>query len=164
MSTIRPAGSGRRGTASPFLRPIASPRAGLVIVADVAPPADWPTCDGQPEANLAHATGWTCEVRRHDVLLIDPLGEGLVKAPVPDFDPAWIDNVRHDRSCAVYLAQPEAEAGFAELTLASAASGGDLRGATVRTSIAADHGKAASVGRNQPCPCGSGKKYKHCHG
>jgi preprotein translocase subunit SecA len=23
------------------------------------------------------------------------------------------------------------------------------------------HGK---VGRNQPCPCGSGKKYKHCHG
>lgn len=22
----------------------------------------------------------------------------------------------------------------------------------------------AKVGRNQPCPCGSGKKYKHCHG
>ena len=20
------------------------------------------------------------------------------------------------------------------------------------------------VSRNQPCPCGSGKKYKHCHG
>jgi len=20
------------------------------------------------------------------------------------------------------------------------------------------------VGRNQPCPCGSGKKFKHCHG
>ncbi|WP_414694622.1 SEC-C metal-binding domain-containing protein, partial [Phenylobacterium sp.] len=19
-------------------------------------------------------------------------------------------------------------------------------------------------GRNQPCPCGSGKKFKHCHG
>ena len=24
-----------------------------------------------------------------------------------------------------------------------------------------DFGK---VGRNQPCPCGSGKKFKHCHG
>jgi preprotein translocase subunit SecA len=24
-----------------------------------------------------------------------------------------------------------------------------------------DHRK---VGRNEPCPCGSGKKYKHCHG
>jgi preprotein translocase subunit SecA len=25
-------------------------------------------------------------------------------------------------------------------------------------------GAAAHVGRNDPCPCGSGKKYKHCHG
>ena len=23
---------------------------------------------------------------------------------------------------------------------------------------------AANLGRNSPCPCGSGKKYKHCHG
>ena len=21
-----------------------------------------------------------------------------------------------------------------------------------------------TVGRNEPCPCGSGKKYKQCHG
>lgn len=25
-------------------------------------------------------------------------------------------------------------------------------------------GKSAKVGRNEPCPCGSGKKYKKCHG
>ena len=25
-------------------------------------------------------------------------------------------------------------------------------------------GKKNSVGRNEPCPCGSGKKYKRCHG
>ncbi|WP_293313126.1 SEC-C metal-binding domain-containing protein, partial [Pedobacter sp. UBA5917] len=24
--------------------------------------------------------------------------------------------------------------------------------------------KEATVGRNEPCPCGSGKKYKNCHG
>jgi uncharacterized protein YecA (UPF0149 family) len=24
--------------------------------------------------------------------------------------------------------------------------------------------KDAKVGRNDPCPCGSGKKYKHCCG
>jgi preprotein translocase subunit SecA len=24
--------------------------------------------------------------------------------------------------------------------------------------------KQKSIGRNEPCPCGSGKKYKHCHG
>jgi preprotein translocase subunit SecA len=23
---------------------------------------------------------------------------------------------------------------------------------------------AVKVGRNDPCPCGSGKKYKQCHG
>jgi len=23
---------------------------------------------------------------------------------------------------------------------------------------------AQKVGRNEPCPCGSGKKFKHCHG
>jgi uncharacterized protein YecA (UPF0149 family) len=33
----------------------------------------------------------------------------------------------------------------------------NLRPATVRR----DAGK---VGRNDPCPCGSGKKYKKCHG
>ena len=26
------------------------------------------------------------------------------------------------------------------------------------------HRDQPKVGRNQPCPCGSGKKYKHCHG
>jgi uncharacterized protein len=25
-------------------------------------------------------------------------------------------------------------------------------------------GLLAQVGRNEPCPCGSGRKYKHCHG
>jgi preprotein translocase subunit SecA len=28
----------------------------------------------------------------------------------------------------------------------------------------ATDGSVAKVGRNQPCPCGSGKKYKFCHG
>lgn len=27
-----------------------------------------------------------------------------------------------------------------------------------------EKGKPMKVGRNDPCPCGSGKKYKHCHG
>jgi preprotein translocase subunit SecA len=25
-------------------------------------------------------------------------------------------------------------------------------------------GDVLPVSRNAPCPCGSGKKYKHCHG
>ena len=44
------------------------------------------------------------------------------------------------------------ETGEAETTEASPAA------QTAETSL------FARVGRNEPCPCGSGKKYKHCHG
>jgi len=36
-------------------------------------------------------------------------------------------------------------------------AGGDFSVSTVRSS-------GPKVGRNDPCPCGSGKKYKKCHG
>ncbi len=26
------------------------------------------------------------------------------------------------------------------------------------------HQQTTKIGRNEPCPCGSGRKYKHCHG
>lgn len=45
--------------------------------------------------------------------------------------------------------------------------GGDQPGApTGREAAAQETFKRdqPKVGRNQPCPCGSGKKYKHCHG
>ncbi|MEL7156390.1 MAG: SEC-C domain-containing protein [Actinomycetota bacterium] len=164
MQPIRPAGSGRSGVAATLMRSTAAPRAGLVISADVDAPSDFLPSDGAVEANLAHANGWTCEVRRDDIVLLDPLGEGLVKAPVPELPAAWLDNVRHDASCALFLTPAGAEADFAELTVAAAAAEGSLWAATVRTAVADDYGRQAPVGRNQPCPCGSGRKYKHCHG
>ncbi|MBZ0178685.1 MAG: preprotein translocase subunit SecA [Melioribacteraceae bacterium] len=46
-----------------------------------------------------------------------------------------------------------------------------LQGAAAQTDEGGRRGKAQpivrqeeKVGRNDPCPCGSGKKYKHCHG
>lgn len=39
----------------------------------------------------------------------------------------------------------------------------DEQGAAVTTDASSDDG-VPRVGRNDPCPCGSGKKYKHCHG
>ncbi|AFC84869.1 preprotein translocase subunit SecA [Frateuria aurantia] len=42
-----------------------------------------------------------------------------------------------------------------------------LSGDAVTPTVAADTavaGELPKVGRNDPCPCGSGKKYKHCHG
>ncbi|MGE5105479.1 MAG: SEC-C metal-binding domain-containing protein, partial [Betaproteobacteria bacterium] len=41
-----------------------------------------------------------------------------------------------------------------------AAGGGDTAVAVAPPFVRA----GAKVGRNDPCPCGSGKKYKHCHG
>lgn len=163
MTDIRPAGSGRPAVASSFVRTIASPRAGLVITTETVIPGEWPTVEGEIEGNLNHVAGWTCEIRKNDIVIVNPLGEGLVKAPAPDLSPAWLDNARHDGSCAVFLAPSDAEAGFAELTIAAGASL-DLRAGTIRTAVADDYGVMEAVGRNQSCPCGSGKKYKHCHG
>jgi SAM-dependent methyltransferase len=33
-----------------------------------------------------------------------------------------------------------------------------------RNPVAPHSAPANAVGRNEPCPCGSGKRYKHCHG
>jgi preprotein translocase subunit SecA len=32
------------------------------------------------------------------------------------------------------------------------------------TAVATQRRTGSDVGRNDPCPCGSGKKYKKCHG
>jgi preprotein translocase subunit SecA len=39
------------------------------------------------------------------------------------------------------------------------AAGGGQQSSSARGPVQSD-----KVGRNDPCPCGSGKKYKKCHG
>jgi preprotein translocase subunit SecA len=53
-------------------------------------------------------------------------------------------------SVAAAAAEPEAEAG--DVAVAERPKGQPFQRAI------------GKVGRNEPCPCGSGKKYKHCHG
>ncbi len=43
------------------------------------------------------------------------------------------------------------------------AAGGELPARAAQPQMPI-HRDAPKVGRNDPCPCGSGKKYKHCHG
>ena len=38
------------------------------------------------------------------------------------------------------------------------------QGGYVQSGPVPAHRDAPKVGRNDPCPCGSGKKFKHCHG
>ncbi|MCK9515119.1 MAG: preprotein translocase subunit SecA [Ottowia sp.] len=50
-------------------------------------------------------------------------------------------------------------------TVTQGAAGGQRTAAAAAASAATGGGSAIPrVGRNDPCPCGSGKKYKHCHG
>ena len=42
--------------------------------------------------------------------------------------------------------------------------GADEEAARVQAGRVAGNDIHAKVGRNEPCPCGSGKKFKHCHG
>src|SRR5665647_1324613 len=60
-----------------------------------------------------------------------------------------------------------AEDGFADAPPRNVAAGGGKRGgATTSTGPVAVQQRVVydKVGRNDPCPCGSGKKYKKCHG
>ncbi len=164
--SIRSSGAGKEGVAKPFLRMIASPRAGLVVITPAEMPGDWSAIpdSGNTEDALGHALGWTLEVGRKELLLLNPLGEGLVKTPLPDLEAGWLQAIREDGSCAVFLAPPDADGGPVDGIIKTAALGHAGRAASVRGSVADDYGKTDPVGRNQPCPCGSGKKYKHCCG
>ena len=55
-----------------------------------------------------------------------------------------------------------------EMAMASAPLAPALAGGNNGTAAAArnpnDPNSWGKIGRNELCPCGSGKKYKHCHG
>ncbi|MCP5143805.1 MAG: preprotein translocase subunit SecA [Gammaproteobacteria bacterium] len=74
-------------------------------------------------------------------------------------DVAAVDEQRRQTAPVTYQSGPEAGAAqFADDDAAAAEAAVDDSGAPpfVR--------RDRKVGRNEPCPCGSGKKYKQCHG
>ncbi|MCX7960465.1 MAG: preprotein translocase subunit SecA [Burkholderiales bacterium] len=79
---------------------------------------------------------------------------------LPVDDRPHVENVRAQHADFAEVARASGEAGLAagveELLAPAPAATAEKPRPVVR------HG--AKVGRNAPCPCGSGKKYKHCHG
>jgi tetratricopeptide (TPR) repeat protein len=65
------------------------------------------------------------------------------------------------RNC-IALGQWKAAAALARRRLA--ASGDDAEARTLLARAEAGLASGPVVGRNDPCPCGSGKRYKQCHG
>jgi len=72
-----------------------------------------------------------------------------------------LDTIRHDVAHAIYHVRVEKKGAPpqpAPSPMAQVVSGGETSpNKTARV-------KGKKIGRNEPCPCGSGKKYKHCCG
>jgi preprotein translocase subunit SecA len=111
----------------------------------------------------------------------DPLNE--YKAEAFALFNAMLDDLRERVTSALSRVELSAEPpplpqslpqGMVENFVAPAFAGGDTEpeGTLLRVSAGAavaafdpeDPTSWAGVSRNAPCPCGSGKKYKHCHG
>ena len=98
----------------------------------------------------------------------DPLNE--YKREAFGMFEAMLDRMRQTVTMAlshVEVRAPEAEQQSAETSAQSPAQSSAQSPAQSKTaqSSTAQAGKVTGkVGRNEPCPCGSGKKYKHCHG
>jgi preprotein translocase subunit SecA len=72
--------------------------------------------------------------------------------PVRENNPDSVQQAREQRS------KVDVNKLQASRMAAAAAAGQGEKGKTAPIKV------DKSVGRNDPCPCGSGKKYKHCHG
>jgi preprotein translocase subunit SecA len=69
-------------------------------------------------------------------------------------------NIQHDVARAIYRVQPVAAQQPVRTRLTDTAT--STNGAEDTSNPA--QRKVTKVRPNEPCPCGSGKKYKHCHG
>ena len=53
---------------------------------------------------------------------------------------------------------------IANVTYSAPTETGEVQTTVDDSTVKPSASDVARVGRNEPCPCGSGKKYKHCHG
>jgi preprotein translocase subunit SecA len=73
------------------------------------------------------------------------------------------EDIRPDDELHVENIQP-VHPSLTEAEPEEAATNGDVAVASAVKKAKPKTRASAKVGRNEPCPCGSGKKYKHCHG
>jgi preprotein translocase subunit SecA len=66
---------------------------------------------------------------------------------------------------AMHLDPDTGENEFADMSALLAAPAGRIASEIIAEAVDPnDPSTWGKVGRNEPCPCGSGKKFKHCHG
>ncbi len=106
--------------------------------------------------NLREAV--TAQLMRVEIMAQPPEQQ---PAPLPAMEAHKIDPTTGEDEMALALAGAE--------TLARHGIGGAGAAAAARNAPAPERNPQdptswGKVGRNEPCPCGSGKKFKHCHG
>ncbi len=79
-----------------------------------------------------------------------------------------LGNIRHQITHQIYhvelLQRPAQPQPAVPAPVGGPNGGGSVDGARAERRQPVVAGKARKTGRNDPCPCGSGKKYKKCHG
>jgi preprotein translocase subunit SecA len=118
--------------------------------------------------NLREAV--TAQLMRVEIMPA-PAEEPPPLPPLPPMEGHKIDPATGEDEIALALAGAEtlARHGIGRAGGAAAAAAGGAASAAPRNSEAParnpqDPKSWGKVGRNEPCPCGSGKKFKHCHG
>ncbi len=98
------------------------------------------------------------------VQVAEPVADDVAQAPVQAPAPAPATPAPSGPALSQLPAQVEPAA--RPLTYTGPAEGGgtEVRGRGARGRHAGNGAKVQEPSRNAPCPCGSGKKYKRCHG
>ena len=103
----------------------------------------------------------TSQLNRVEVAFEQPDQMQLPPLQAAQFEPL---NGNHDELQSLMARLDEGTHGGSHNGVHVLDSFGDADTQTMPARNAADPSTWGRVGRNAPCPCGSGKKYKHCHG
>lgn len=137
-----------------------------VQIRRVDPAAAAPAEEGSPEAVAAAPTAGAANATAPQSPRADRPGGATDGTQVPPARPAAalasgaLARATGARVSAPLTAQP-AVRNIVELSSAGTRRVDGTNGSAVGNGARGQQGK---VGRNQACPCGSGKKYKYCHG
>jgi preprotein translocase subunit SecA len=77
---------------------------------------------------------------------------------------AMVDEIREKTVRTILSVVPKAAQPIRRVQVANPINAGMADGKTKAARVTVRKTAAEKVGRNDPCPCGSGKKYKNCCG
>jgi preprotein translocase subunit SecA len=141
----------------------AVPGGPMISLTQAAPPVAGQPLAAQPGAALPIATDRPAPQPRHAKQPAERQPAQVRRQPARPAAQAAVGTSESETSLpaglAKGLARPQRSA-----NLSYSAPNEDATGTATHSTGSASGESYANVGRNAPCPCGSGKKFKQCHG